>query len=148
MNKAIEKNKKWVASLHESIDQLSEQQKTFVMMQAGKACAADLLLLCEDQLGREIDTVENLVRGWNTLRDSRNLKGKWQFKNGAAHANFNECGCPLVRSGLIDLHPVQCFCSKGMMEIIFSCVAKKKVKVEIVRSIGRGDNQCEFIVLL
>lgn len=146
MNTAINKNKKWVTSLLESIELLSEQQKLFIMKHAGMECASDLLLICADHLGRQVDTIEDLVIGWNILRDSRNLKGKWQFENGVAHGIFYECGCPLIRSGLIDLHPVQCLCSKGMIEMVFSNVAKKRASVEIICSIGRGDNQCEFVV--
>ena len=97
-------------------------------------------------MGRQIDTIKDLVTGWNILRDARNLKGRWRLENGVAHGIFDECGCPLVRSGLIELHPIQCLCSQGMMEMIFSKVAKKAVRVEIKRTIGRGDSVCEFVV--
>jgi hypothetical protein len=63
-----------------------------------------------------------------------------------AHGIFKECGCPLVRSGMIALHPIQCLCSQGMMEMIFSKVAMRSVKVEIKRAIGRGDDVCEFVI--
>jgi hypothetical protein len=142
----IDKNRKWVANLHKSIDQLPEEQKALIMKQAGANCANDLLKLCENFLGRQIDTIEDLVSGWNILRDSRNLEGKWEFENNIAHGIFNECGCPLVRSGMIELHPIQCLCSQGMMEIIFSKVAKSAVKVETKHTIGRGDGVCEFVV--
>lgn len=146
MNIPTNKNRKWVANLHRSIDQLGEEQKVFIMKQAGIDCASDLLKLCESYLGRPIDTIKDLVSGWNILRDSRNLKGIWKLENNIVHGIFNECGCPLVRSGLIDLHPIQCLCSQGMMENIFSKVTKKSVRVEIRRTIGRGDNACEFVV--
>lgn len=146
MNIPIDKNKKWVASLHRSIDQLGEKHKAAIMKQVGMNCASDLLTLCEGYLGRQIDIFEDLVSGWNILRDSRNLKGNWKLENGIAHGIFDECGCPLVRSGLIELHPVQCLCSQGMMEMIFSKVSKKDAKVEIRRAIGKGDNVCEFVV--
>lgn len=114
----------------------------------GLNCASDLLSLCEAHLGQQIDTVQDLVSGWNTLRDSRNLKGRWKLENGIAHGIFHECGCPLVQSGLIQLHPIQCLCSQGMMDAIFSKVAKKAISVEIKRTIGRGDKVCEFAVHL
>ncbi len=46
------------------------------------------------------------------------------------------------------MHPVQCLCSKGMIEAVFAKVAKKEVEVAIERSIGKGDEACEFIVKL
>jgi len=144
----IDKNRKWVANLHKSIDQLTVEQKASVMKQGGTSCANDLLKLCERFLGRQIHNIEDLVSGWNILRDSRDLEGKWNFGNNIVHGIFYECGCPLVRSDMIELHPIQCLCSQGMMEIIFSKAAKRAVKVEIKRAIGRGDDVCEFVVTL
>ena len=142
----IDKNKKWIDSLHKSIDNLDEDTKTILMTQVGKSCVSDILELCEANLGQPINTVQNLIDGWNLLRKSRGLKGQWVFDGNLVQGLFKECGCPLVRSGLIDLHPNQCRCSKGMLETIFSEVAKKESEVLIRRSIGNGDNVCEFIV--
>ncbi len=144
----INKNRRWVSNVHASISQLEDTQKVSIMKEAGTDCVNDLLVLCESYLERPIETVEDLVNGWNALRNARQLKGGWTLENGLAHGIFHECGCPLVRSGLIDLHPVQCLCSLGMMEIIFSKVTSKTVTVESRRTIGNGDDVCEFIVTL
>ena len=144
----IDKNRKWVANLHESIDSLSKEQKSSIMKQAGSNCADDLFRRCESLLGRQINSIKDLIRGWNILRNSRNLKGKWAFEDNLVHGIFYECGCPLVRSGMIELHSIQCLCSKGMMEIIFSKVAKRSVKVELKQAIGRGDCACELLVTI
>ena len=148
MSIPINKNKRWVESLHKSIDKLSEDLKGVIMKQAGTRCASDILALCEEHFGWQIDTIEDLVNSWNILRDSRNLRGKWKMEGGSVHATFHECGCPLVRSGMIELHPVQCLCSKGMIETVFAKVAKKHVDVVIERSIGNGDDACKFVVRL
>lgn len=148
MNIPINKNRSWIAHLHESIDHLDENMKSAIMRPAGKACAAELISLCEKYLGKEVISVEDLVAGWNTVRGKRNLKGRWEFESNTLRGIFSECGCPLVRSGLIELHPVQCYCSQGMMETIFSQVSKKTVEVKIKRSIGRGDDVCEFLISL
>ena len=144
MNSLVNKNKRWIAGLHESIDRLDEDLKAAIMKPIGEKCASDLLSLCEKHLGRKIDTIEDLVRGWNILRNKRNLTGKWEFEGDTVRGTFGECGCPLVRAGTIELHPVQCYCSQGMMETIFSKVAGNTIEVDIKRSIGRGDNVCEF----
>lgn len=148
MSIPINKNKSWIAGLHESIDQLDEDLKLAIMKPAGMRCVEDILSLCEEYLGRPINTIEDLVAGWNILRDKRNLIGKWKIEGDLIRGVFGECGCPLIRSGLIELHPVQCYCSQGMMEDIYSKVAKKEVSVDIKRSIGKGDNVCEFLVNL
>ena len=144
----INKNKNWIASIHESIDLLNEEVKSAVMKHAGKSCASDILTLCEVNLGQQINSIQDLIDGWNILRSSKNLDGKWELVGDCVKGTFNECGCPLVRSGLIELHPVQCLCSKGMIATVFSKVAKKEIEVEIQRSIAKGDNACEFKVSL
>ncbi len=146
MNRPVDKNKNWMAGVYEGIDQLDQGVQASIMRPAGKACAADIVALCEKHLGKKISAVEDLVSGWNILRESRDLTGRWEADGNAIRGVFGECGCPLVKSGLIELHPVQCYCSQGMMETIFSQIAKKPVEVKIKRSIGRGDAVCEFVI--
>lgn len=148
MNIPINKNRSWIASLHESIGKLDENKKASIMEPAGKACAVDLLLLCERALGKKVSSVEDLVAGWNMVRDKRGLKGGWEFEADGIRGVFGECGCPLVRSGLMELHPVQCYCSQGMMKSVFAEAGQKPVIVEMKRSIGRGDDACEFVIRL
>ena len=102
--------------------------------------------LCEKHLKRSIYNIEDLVNSWNFLRESRNLKGRWKINGNAIRGVFGECGCPLIQSGLVELQSIQCYCSQGMMETMFSEVASKSVDVEIKKSIGRGDDVCEFLI--
>jgi len=148
VNIPINKNRRWVARLHESIGQLDPGQQTTIMKPAGESCASDLISLCEKYLGKEVSCVNDLVTGWNAIRRQRNLKGKWEFEGNGVRGVFSECGCPLVCSGLIELHPVQCYCSQGLMETIFSRVTGLEVEVEIRHSIGRGDDVCDFFIKL
>lgn len=148
MNIPVGKNRSWIAHLHKGIDQLGERRKAAVMMPAGMACASDLILLCEEHLGSKVETIEDLVAGWNMVREEGGLTGKWHMKGHTVMAIFAECGCPLVRTGLIELHPVQCYCSQGLMETIFSHVTKRAVGVEIRRTIGRSDDVCEFVITI
>src|SRR5574341_1156969 len=54
--------------------------------------------LCEKYLGRKVSSVEELVTGWNMLRDKRKLNGKWEIGGNTVRGIFGECGCPLIRS--------------------------------------------------
>ncbi len=148
MNIPTNKNRSWVAGLHEGIQRLDQDRQRAIMKPAGAACASDLMSLCEKYLGKEVRSLDDLVTGWNVLREKRNLTGKWEYEGNGLRGVFGECGCPLVCSGLIALHPVQCYCSQGLMETIFSRVTGKEVEVEIGRSIGRGDDVCDFFVKL
>ena len=146
MNLPIAKNKSWVSLLHRSIAGLDEQQQAAIMKPCGQGCAEDILLLCEKILGRKVETIEDLIAGWNLRREQRGLNGKWEFEQDTIMGVFRECSCPLVSSGLIELHRTQCYCSQGMMESIFSRVAGRPVEVEIKQTIGRGNKVCHFVV--
>jgi predicted hydrocarbon binding protein len=148
MNLPIAKNKSWVSLLHQSFAGLDEHQQAAIMKPCGQGCAEDILLLCEKILAKKVETIEDLIAGWNLRREQQGLNGKWEFEQNAIRGVFRECSCPLVSSGLIELHRTQCYCSQGMMETIFSKVAGRPIEVEIMQTIGRGDKVCHFIVKL
>jgi len=148
MNLPIAKNKSWVSLLHKSIAGLDEQQQAAIMKPCGQGCAEDILLLCGKMLGRKVEMVEDLIAGWNIIRETRGFTGKWEFEQNAIQGVFTECSCPLVSSGLVELHRTQCYCSQGMMETVFSKVAGRPIEVEIKQTIGRGDKVCHFVVKL
>ncbi len=146
MNLPLSKNKNWVSLLHKSIGHLDERLQAAIMKPCGQGCASDIIALAERLLGIRVSSIEHLVTGWNMIRESRGLTGRWEFEHGGIRGIFHECGCPLVTSGMIELHPVQCYCSKGMMETVFSRVAARPVAVELIGTIGRGDKSCHFLV--
>ena len=148
MDLPIDKNRSWISLLHKSIIGLDENRQAAIMKPCGQGCAEDILSFCEKFLRRKVNSLEDLVTGWNMLRENRGLNGKWEFEPDAIRGIFKECGCPLVRSGLIELHPVQCYCSQGMTETIFSSAARKPMEVEIKQTIARGDEVCHFVVQL
>lgn len=144
----INKNQKWIESLHEGISLLDEADQEALMKNAGVSCVSDILQLCESSLGHKIKTISDLINGWNLLRESKGLTGGWRSDGQEIIGIFHECGCPLIRAKYIKLHPIQCLCSKGMIETIFSKISQTNVKVEMKQSIGNGDNVCEFKVRL
>jgi len=52
----------------------------------------------------------------------------------------------MVESGLVELNPSFCFCSAGMFESLFASVCKGRVKTDIIKAIGMGDECCQFVV--
>ena len=99
-------------------------------------------------LDRPVEGVGDLIRGWNALRESKGLTGGWEARGELIVGTFHECGCPLVRCDFLPLNPVQCLCSKGMVRAVFSRAAGGDVEVDMARSIGNGDERCEFRVIL
>ena len=61
------------------------------------------------------------------------------------------CGdCPRYRARFSDLSRelIQCLCSQGMLETVFSQVTKRAIEVEILKSIGKGDDVCDSLIRL
>jgi hypothetical protein len=144
----LEKYKRWIGAIEKGIVGLDPQQQKLVKQEPGRECSLDIWALCEKALETTVDSVADLVRGWNLVRQSRNLHGDWVLEGKVVRGVFEECGCPLVRAGLMELQPVQCWCSQNMMEAIFYRAAKEMVSVEIRQSIGRGDKVREFYITL
>jgi len=144
----LEKNKRWIGAIEQGVAGFDPDQQKLVMKDAGKDCSQDIWILCEKFLNDKVESVADLVRGWNLLRQSRNLNGEWILEGNIVRGLFEECGCPLVRAGLVELQPIQCWCSQNMMEAIFSRAAERMVFVEIKQSIGRGDKICEFHIII
>ena len=142
----IEKNQRWIEALEQGIDALDEDIRATIMKPAGESCASDIRILCEKYLGRRIYSLDDLIAGWNKLRENRGLNGRWEITENHVRGVFEECGCPLIASGLVKLHPTHCYCSQAMMHSIFEEVTGKPVDVEIKQSIGRGDDVCDFLI--
>jgi predicted hydrocarbon binding protein len=72
--------------------------------------------------------------------------GRWTREGDKITAVCTECGCPLVRNGLVSLAGTLCYCSLGWVRAIFEALLRKPVKVELEKAIGFGDEICEFVV--
>jgi hypothetical protein len=87
------------------------------------------------------DFLDRLRKVWSHLqREGENL-----------YVVYDKCYCPLGRALLKD-YPAQlssyCNCSRGWIREMFESALKKPVKVEIEKSIVRGDNLCKFKVTI
>jgi predicted hydrocarbon binding protein len=100
-----------------------------------------------NHFGRSPNSVDELIRAINRRRkDVLRAKTFWVRDGDTAHFKLQKCSCDLVEAGLAEPNPNFCLCSAGMFESVFFNVCKGPVKAEIVKSIGKGDSHCEFIV--
>ena len=85
--------------------------------------------------------VDRLVKAWSHLHR----------EGGNIYVVYDKCYCPLGRALLKD-YPSQlslyCNCSRGWVREMFESALKKPVKVELQKSIIRGDDLCKFKVTL
>ena len=56
------------------------------------------------------------------------------------------CGCPLVRQGVVKLTGTFCYCSRGWVRSIFETLMNRRVKIELEKAIGLGDDVCKYNV--
>lgn len=58
------------------------------------------------------------------------------------------CFCPLVRAGEVPFPEPYCYCSAGWFVGIWEIIVEKPVRVEVAKSLMRGDETCEFAIHL
>jgi hypothetical protein len=55
---------------------------------------------------------------------------------------YDKCYCPLVADSTEKLPAEYCLCTRGWTKAVYGALAGKEVKVDLKRSIKRGDSQC------
>jgi effector-binding domain-containing protein len=58
------------------------------------------------------------------------------------------CFCPLIRDCIDDTPQVFCNCSAGWPKQLWEGILERPLKIEIVRSLTKGDDTCEFAIHL
>lgn len=147
--RAAELNMAWIESLETCLAERGNRTLIKeVMKTAGEKCSIQILGDCRQTLGKNPDSVDELLDAMNQRRlEQHNVSSLWERQGNKAHLIIEECNCILVRAGLARPNPVHCLCSLGLMESLFSTVCRGQVKVELVRSIGNGHEVCEFNVV-
>lgn len=145
---AIERNISWIEGIEDAIaNNCNEFTAKRIMKCAGEKCAQQILKECEQILGKKPESVDELIEATNKRRLRQlNLDSRWERDGNKVHLKINECGCTLVKAGLAKPNPVHCLCTVGMFESVFSSACQGPVNVEVIRTIGFGDDVCEFYV--
>ncbi len=145
---AIKRNASWIEAVEKTLANEGDAALTkAVMKAAGRECAQQILRECEQILGRRPVTVDEILEATNARRQHQlKLSGLWERQANTAHLRIDECGCSLVKAGLARPNPIHCLCTVGMFERIFSAVCRGPVNVEVIKTIGSGDDACEFTV--
>jgi len=110
-----------------------------------------------------VDAVRAFMRsdpGWNDKRGYRKGRVVYHTKNPADPAAYEQaktpqevraayCFCPIIRDRLEQGMPVSyCYCGAGWYRQQWEAATGKPVRVEVVQSVLRGDEVCQFAVHL
>ena len=138
--------RKWLEALMTGLDaEVDEKTRAQVMEHCGRACAVHFGNI------KTAQAIKHGAKGIGDLLDKLNQQknfwcGRWVKDGDTIYSICKECGCPLIRAGLIELSPTFCNCSRGWVKAVFETLLGGPVEVELEQAIGRGDQVCEFIV--
>ena len=142
----LELMKKWLRTLMVALDkEVDEKTRTRLMEYCGRACA---------EHHKSIEIVKKLqrkIKDFDELLDKLNQQkgfwcGKWIKEGKIIYSVCQECGCPLVKAGLVDKSSTFCQCSLGWVKTVFEQAIGKTVKVQLVQAKGKGDKVCKYII--
>jgi predicted hydrocarbon binding protein len=141
----VELLRKWVQSLLVTLDEeFGKETHTRLLEACGEACAVHHGDLEKARgLGGASDDIDGLLA---ELNRQCNWCGEWRRDGDAIVSICEQCGCPLVREGLVKLMPAFCECSRGFVGALLERAFGQPVSVVLKRAIGRGDPVCEFVV--
>lgn len=143
----IEHLSKWIAALMAGLEaEVDEEIRVRLMEYCGNACAFHFGSLDKvKEIQSKIADVDELLNEINQQEDI--WCGKWVRDGEIIYSVCNECGCPLVRAGLVKLSSTFCQCSRGWVKVVFETILGKPVEVNLEQAIGRGDQICKYVVL-
>jgi predicted hydrocarbon binding protein len=137
----------WIKSLLDNLEQnMDKEELVKTLEDCGRNCCKSSGFYKKAQESMEksqnLDEFLNrLQRVWNHVHKEENR----------VYVVYEKCYCPLGRA-LAKQYPEQlrdfCNCSVGWVKEMFESAMKKPVKVELKKSIIRGDNMCRFEVAL
>lgn len=142
--KSLRRSSKLLDAIVRSLDTVDLEARKRIMESCGRACAQeDGDLAIAEEIGK---TTGNTTEVVGRINKELLWCGIWSQKEKSIESTCTKCGCPLVKSKAIKHNATWCYCSRGWVKAIFEAALKKRVEVELEKSIGRGDSVCRFVV--
>lgn len=164
LESSIEERAQWIKAAMEQLDALANNEQKFDIL---SRCAHDFSekrikrLRAVYEQTKDIDDVlkemrkdpfwyEYPIRKGNTIYVKKNPFNKEGYEKAETEADKkrNYCHCPIVRNFLGKISPTFCYCGTGWYRQLWEGILGQPVKVEILKSLTRGDNTCEFAIHL
>ncbi len=134
-------------SLLKGLDEIDLETKMKVMELCGETCAKERMTGSALEIAKRISWEErNVDRILERVNREILWCGAWFREGRVIRSRCSECGCPLVKNGIVKLSGTLCYCSRGWVRKVFETLLRKDIRVEIEKSIGRGDDFCEYSV--
>ena len=132
----------WIKALMENLEKHFDEKTRIKLMEAcGRDCtkrgAIRIAEACKDDVNQMVKTLSRIPGLEIERKDLKNY-----------HVTYRKCFCELVGKGPERLPDTYCECSRGWLLQMFGTSLGKPVEVEIIRTIKRGSDACEFVVYL
>lgn len=134
-------------SLLKGLDEIDLEAKMKIMELCGETCAKEKMTGSALEIAKRISREErNVDRILERVNREILWCGAWSREGRVIRSRCSECGCPLVKNGIVKLSGTLCYCSRGWVRKVFETLLRRNIRVELERSIGRGDGFCEYAV--
>jgi len=165
LTKLDEKGKAaWTKRMLDKLDRLVPDKKTRyeIMVFCSCQCADDLIEQFREEYKKSQDIdllLEKMYKNPFYIRPVR--EGNVIYFTKVAHdvegfekAKTDEekrycyCHCDYIKAAVEKTSPTHCYCSSGWYKRIWEGILERRVRVEMVKSIMRGDDCCQFAVYI
>jgi predicted hydrocarbon binding protein len=141
----LERSGRFINSIINGLEELSIEQRKKIMEKSGEECAIAGSYKIAKKISQKTNDIEEIIEKVNYQIP---WCGKWKLEDNLIKSICNECGCPLIRNKIVNISSTFCYCSLGWIRMIFRTLLNKPVQVEMLKSIGAGDDVCEYVVYI
>src|SRR5512136_3006732 len=131
----------WFAGFSRGMETLDELSQRKILHECGKACAQSYTVQKFRQVKQNSADLDTFLL--NLSRESSGSKYE-RIGSNTIRATYNNCGCDLVRLGLVK-SPALCECSAANLRENLEQSLGKSTSVAVETSILRGGTQCVLI---
>ncbi len=134
-------------TIMEGLEAVDEGSTLEIMKACGGVCAEEEMWGPAVDIARRISEQEqDLERIIERANEDIAWCGEWMLDGDRITCTCEECGCLLVKNGVVKHTRVFCYCSLGWVETIFGILLKRRVNASLEKAIGFGDDVCRYVV--
>lgn len=131
----------------EGLEAVEEESSLEIMKACGGVCAEEEVWGPAVDIARRISEQEqDLERVIERANKEIAWCGEWIHDGDRITCTCEECGCLLVKNGIVRHTKVFCYCSLGWIETIFGILLRRRVDADLEKAIGFGDDVCRYVV--
>ncbi len=103
-----------------------------------------------DAMNEDPGWYEKPVREGNTICSGKSLYDKEGYENAETDEERKRtyCHCGMIRDRLEKVPSTYCYCGSGWYRQIWEGITGKPIKIELLKSLTNGDDECKFAIHL